>query len=65
VRLLPQPHTIEEVVYVFKVAFVSHAIHAHLIVTIFLDEFFVERRFRKDIRVIVLPGRRALPFVAE
>jgi hypothetical protein len=42
---------------VFKVTLVSHVIHAHLIVAVFLDEFFLEQRF-PAIEAFGLPVKR-------
>jgi hypothetical protein len=55
VWLLPQPYTIQEVVHVFEITFIPYPIDAHLIVTVILDEFSGERRFREYIGIIILP----------
>ena len=65
VRLLPRPHTLQEVIRVFKVTFVSHSIHPDLVVAVFLYEFGDERRLGEYVGIVVLSGGRALPFVAQ
>ena len=55
VGLLPRSHAVQEVVNVFEITFIPYALDADQFVAVLLDKLTRKRRFRNDIRVIILP----------